>query len=445
MVLEKFGSGLKNAFKKAAGLAIVDKKAVESIVRDLQRALIQSDVDIKMVSELSKNIKDKVLKAKLPKGMSLKEYFIKTLYEEMVNFLGREPGTIPLKKQRILMVGLFGSGKTTHAGKLAKWFKTRGMKPGMVACDTHRAAAQTQLKQLGKKLEIPVYSEGKKPKDIAKNAIKKSREDILIFDSAGRDALDKDLAKELKDLGKLIKPQEVFLVIPADLGQAARKQSEEFNKLVGITGIIVTKLDGTARGGGALAATRESKAVVKFIGTGEKPDDLEVYNPKRFVSKLIGYGDIEGLLEKAKSAGVDVSEEKAKDLLRGDFTLEDFQDQLKQMQKMGPLKKVMEMIPGASGLKLPKGFMDVQEGKMKCWNHIIKSMTKEERRDPEKVMNASRIKRIAKGAGVKEAEVRELLKYYKQSKKIMKLAKGGKGLKRGPLAQLAKQFGMGTG
>ncbi len=444
MVLDKFGSGLKNTFRRVAGLSIVDKKAVEAIVQDLQRTLIQSDVDIGMVSELSGNIKDKVLKAKPPKGMSLKEYFIKTLYDEMVNFLGREPGEIPLKKQRILMVGLFGSGKTTSCGKIAKWFKTRGLKPGLVACDTHRAAAQTQLKQLGKNLEVPVYSEGKKPKDIAKNALKKSREDVLIFDSAGRDALDKDLAKELKNLGKIIKPQEVFLVMPADLGQAARKQSLEFNKLVGITGIIVTKLDGTAKGGGALAATRVSKAKVKFIGTGEKPDDFEVYDPKRFVSRLIGYGDIQGLLEKAKSAGIEVSEEKAKDLLRGDFTMEDFQEQLKQMQKMGPLKKVMDMIPGASGLKLPKGFLDVQEDKMKKWKHIINSLTKQERREPETI-NASRVKRISKGAGVKESEVRELLKYYKQAKKVMKLVKGGKGLKRGPLAQLAKQFGMGAG
>jgi signal recognition particle subunit SRP54 len=441
MVLEKFGSGLKSTFRRVAGLSIVDREAVEAVVQDLQRTLIQSDVDIAMVSELSRSIKDKVLKAKPPKGMSLKECFIKTLYDEMVNFLGREPGKIPLEKQRILMIGLFGSGKTTTSGKLAKWFKTRGMKPGLVACDTHRAAAQTQLKQLGKKLEIPVYSEGRKPLDIAKNAIKKSREDILIFDSAGRDALDKGLAKELKDLGKIIKPQEVFLVIPADLGQAARKQSEEFSKLVGITGIIVTKLDGTAKGGGALAATRVAGAVVKFIGTGEKPDDLEVYDPKRFFSRLIGYGDIQGLLDKARSAGVEVSEEKAKEMLRGEFTLENFQEQIQQMQKMGPLKKVMDMIPGASGLKLPKGFLDVQEDKMKKWRHIINSMTPQERREPD-IINAGRVKRIARGSGTKEAEVRELLKYYKQSKKVMKLAKGGKGLKRGPLAQLAKQFGM---
>ncbi len=442
MVLEKFGSGLKNTFRRIAGLSIVDKDAVEAVVQDLQRTLIQADVDIGMVSGLSKSIKEKVLKAKPPKGMSLKEHFIKTLYDEIVDFLGKEPGTIPLKRQRILLVGLFGSGKTTVASKLAKWFKTRGLKPGLVACDTHRPAAQTQLKQLGKKLETPVYSEGKKPGDIARNVIKKSREDILIFDSAGRDALDRGLAKELKDLGKTIKPQEVFLVIPADLGQACGNQAAEFNKLVGITGIIVTKLDGTAKGGGALAAARVSGAVVKFLGTGEKPDDLEVYDPRRFVSRLIGYGDIQGLLEKAKSVGMEVSEEKARDLLRGEFSLEDFQEQLSQMQKMGPLKRVMDMIPGASGLRLPKGFLDVQEDRMKKWGFIINSLTREERRNPE-IINASRVRRISRGAGVKESEVRELLKYYKQAKKVMKLVKGGKGLKRGPLAQLAKQFGMG--
>lgn len=439
MVLKDFGTSLKQTFRKIAGMSFVDKEAVEAIIQDLQRTMIMSDVDVGLVRDLSENIKKKVLGAKPPAGMSLKEYFIKILYDEIVKFLGAEKGEITLKKQKILLIGLFGCGKTTTIGKLARWFKVRGLRPGLVACDTHRAAAQEQLKQIGKKLEVNVYFEGKKPEDIAKNALKKGKEDILLFDSAGRDALDKELAKELKNLGKVIKPDEVLLVIPADIGQAARKQSEEFGKLVGITGIIVTKLDGTAKGGGALAAATVSGATVKFIGIGERLENLEIYDPTRFVSKLIGYGDIQGLLEKAKEIGID--KEVSKKMLTGKFTLEDFYEQIKSMQKMGPLSKVMEMVPGASGMKLPKNLLDVQEEKMKKWKYAIDSMTRYEKENPD-ILSASRIKRIAKGSGLSESEIRSLLKYYKQAKKVMKLAKGGKGLRRGPLAQLAKQFGM---
>ncbi len=439
MVLQDFGTSLKNVFRKIAGLGVVDKEAVEAIVKELQRTLIQSDVDVVLVSELSNKIKKRVLEAKLPAGLTLKEYFIKILYEEIVGFLGKEKGEIALKKQKILLIGLFGSGKTTNAAKIAKWFKVRGLKAGLVACDTHRAAAQDQLKQLGKKVEAPVYYSGKKPEDIAKEALKKSKEDVLIFDSAGRNALDNELAKELKNLGKIIKPDEVLLVIPADIGQAAKKQSEEFNKLVGITGIIVTKLDGTAKGGGALAAATVSRANVKFIGVGEKIGDLEVYDPTRFVSRLIGYGDIQGLMEKAKEVGV--SKETADKIMEGKFTLNEFYEQIKSMQKMGSLTKIMDMIPGTGGMKIPKGILDVQEDKMKKWKFVIDSMTRHEKENPEEI-KAGRIKRIAKGSGTTEAVVRELLKYYKQTKKVMKMAKGGKGLKRGPLAAIAKQFGM---
>jgi signal recognition particle subunit SRP54 len=439
MVLEKFGSSLKQTFKKIAGMGIVNKEAVEEVMRELQRALLQSDVDVGMVAEITERIKKKVLGAKVPPGMSLKEFFIKALYDEMVDFLGAEKGEIALKKQKILIIGLFGSGKTTTISKLARWFKVRGLNPGLVACDTHRPAAQTQLKQLGDKLGVPVYTEGGKPEGIAKEALKKSKEDVIIFDSAGRDALDAELAKELKNMGRIIKPDEVLLVIPADIGQAARKQSEEFNKLVGITGLIVTKLDGTAKGGGALAATAVAGAKVKFIGVGEKPEDLEQYDPKRFVSRLIGYGDIQGLLEKAKEAGIE--EKDAKKILEGKFTLNEFYDQIKGMQKMGPLNKITEMMPGMGGLKIPSGMLDVQEGKMKKWRFIIDSMTPKEREDPDNI-NASRVKRIAKGAGAAESDVRELLKNYKQIKKIIKMTKGGKAFKRGPFAALAKQFGM---
>jgi len=439
MVLDNLGDSLKQTFRKIAGLGSVDKQAVEAIVRELQRSLLQADVDVSLVAELSAKIKRQILESKPPAGLTLKEYFIKTLYDEMVAFMGAEKGEMHLRSQKILLAGLFGSGKTTTAGKLGRWFKVRGMSVGLVACDTHRPAAQEQLRQIGQKLEIPVYSQGKNPEDIAKNAIKAAKEDVLIFDSAGRDALDRELAKELEDMGNAIKPEEVLLVIPADIGQAARKQAEEFNKLVGITGVIVTKLDGTAKGGSALAASSASGARVKFIGVGEKAEDLEAYDPQRFVSRLIGYGDLQGLLEKAKDIGVD--EASARKMVEGKFTLNEFMEQISAMQKMGPLTKIAEMIPGVSGMKIPKDMLDVQQDKMKRWRHIIASMTAVEREDPELIKH-SRIIRIARGSGTKEQDVREILKYYKQVQKFMKMAKGGKGLKRGPLGRMMKQMGL---
>jgi len=445
MVLDTFGDSLKRLFSRITGYTIVDREKVESIIIELQRALIQADVDVGLVAELSDRVKKKVLKEKPPAGLTLKECLIRSLYDELVWFLGEEPAKVELKKQKILLIGLFGCGKTTAAGKIAKWFQTRGMRACMVACDTHRAAAKDQLAQLGKKINAPVYTDGKKPVDIAKNAMKKSNEAVLIFDSAGRDALDKELAKELHELGKQIKPDEVWLVVPAELGQDAGSQAAEFKKLVGITGIIVTKMDGTAKGGAALAACRAAGASVKFIGNGELLGDLELYDPKRFTGRLIGYGDLEGLMEKAKEAGID--EDAAKRMIDGKFTMNDFQEQLRSMKGMGSINKVMDMIPGASsGLmkKMPKGFLEVQEGKMKKWEHIIKSMTREEKENPE-IINSSRVKRIARGSGVKEQEASELMKSYKQIKKVMKMAKGGKAFRRGPFAKLAKQFGLGVG
>jgi signal recognition particle subunit SRP54 len=439
MALERFGDSLKQTFRKIARMGTVDREAVELVVKDLQRALIQADVDVSMVAELSSGIRKSVLEARPPSGITVREHFVKVLYDELVSFLGAEKGELDLKPQRILLIGLFGSGKTSTAGKLAKWFRTRGLSVGLVACDTHRPAAQDQLRQLGRKTDTRVYDKGRKPADIARAAIKAAREEVLIFDSAGRDALDRGLARELKEMGREIKPDEVLLVMPADIGQAARKQAEEFNRLVGITGIIVTKLDGTAKGGGALAAASVSGARVRMIGTGERMGDIEVYDPRRFVGRLIGYGDLEGLLERARDAGI--SREAAEKVLKGDFTLNEFYEQIGSMQKMGSLTKLVDMVPGMSGVKIPKGMLDVQEGKMKRWKFAIDSMTPEERTNPD-IIKHSRIVRISRGSGVPQGEVRELLKYFRQAQRIMKLTKGGKGLKRGPLAKFAKQFGL---
>jgi signal recognition particle subunit SRP54 len=311
----------------------------------------------------------------------------------------------------------------------------------LVALDYHRPAAPEQLQQLGNQINVPVFIHpDKNPYEAAKEGLNKfAKYDTIIFDTAGRNALDAELASELKKLGELIKPDEVLLAVPADLGKVARIQSEEFNKLVGITGIFITKMDGTARAGGALAATSVTGAKVKFIGAGEKIEDFEVYNPERFVSRLLGLGDLQTLLEKAKEA--EIEPEKAEKIIEGKFTLQDFYDQIEATQKMGPLSQIASMIPGMGTMKLPEGLMEKQEEKMKHYKHIMQSMTKGEKETPE-IISVPRIKRIAKGSGRPESEVRELLQQYEQMKKMMKMLGGKAGLERGALGKLAKQLGL---
>ncbi|MBI2085184.1 MAG: signal recognition particle protein [Candidatus Aenigmarchaeota archaeon] len=438
MVLDKLGESLSNALRKIAGRGFVDKAVVDEFIRDLQRALLQADVDVKLVSTLSNKIRDKVLNEKPASGITVKEHMIKTVYDELVIFLGRETGSVELKKQKILLVGLYGSGKTTSSAKLAKFFVRKGLKPALVGCDTFRPAAQEQIIQLGSQIGVPVYAQGSDPSKTAEEAIKKFPErDVIIFDSAGRNALDVELADELKRLKDSVKPDEIFLVIPAEMGQAAGKQSEEFAKLVGITGVIVTKMDGTAKGGAALSSCAIVNAPIKFIGVGEKVDEFENYDPKRFVSRLIGYGDLQSLVEKAEEIKSPELMKSAENMMSGKYSLQDFYEQIESIKKMGPLKQVMQMIPG---LKLPDGMLDVQEKQMAKWKIAMESMTKKEKSDPS-IIDNSRIKRIASGSGLKDDDVKELIKHYDRTKKMMKMM-GGKNLKRGGFAQLAKQFGM---
>jgi signal recognition particle subunit SRP54 len=327
-----------------------------------------------------------------------------------------------------MLVGLFGSGKTTTAGKLAKFFTKRGYKVGLLGLDIHRPAAITQLEQIGKQVNVPVFSERG-----AKNAVKiydkfeneLNKFDIIIMDTAGRDALSSELIEEIENLGERIKPDERFLVISADIGQAAQKQAEQFHSSCHITGVIATKMDGTAKAGGALSACAVTSAHITFIGVGEKIDDLEEFEPRRFVSRILGMGDLEALLEKAKEA---MTEEEAEDMgkkfLKGDFNLLDLYEQMQAMKKMGPLTKIVDMIPGFGNLNVPKDFLQNQEGKLEHWKAAMQSMTQEELEDPE-VMDSSRIDRIAKGSGVSAGDIRTLIKQYRQSKKMIKMVKGG--------------------
>jgi len=434
-MFDLLSKGLSGIIRRLLTGISVDKKVVEEILTELERILLESDVSTDLVEELKNRIRKKCLEEKIPPGLTLREHVLKTIYEELVNLLGGKPCEL-LGKKRIMLVGLFGSGKTTSAGKLARYFQKQGLKPALVCLDYHRPAAPEQLKQLADKIRVPCYiDENKDPFSAAQKALEKFKKyDTIIFDTAGRNALDKELADELKRLGEIIKPDEVLLTIPADLGKVAKVQSEEFNKLVGITGIFITKMDGTAKGGGALSACAVTGAKVKFIGTGEKLEQIEVYNPERFVSRLLGLGDLQTLLEKAKEA--EIKPEKVEKIVEGKFTLQDFYEQIEAISKMGSLSSLAKLIPGL-GMSIPEDLLKMQESKLKKFKAIIQSMTPKEREDPS-IIDSSRIRRIAKGAGVAESDVRELLKQYEQLKKILKVFSGKR--EKG-LIDMLKKFG----
>ena len=442
MVLEKLSDSLKRTLQKIAKSLFVDEKLINELIKDIQRALLQADVNVKLVFDLTEKIKKRALEEEAPKGLTKKEQIINIVYEELVNFLGKEHHKIEVKQKpfKIMLVGLFGSGKTTTAGKLAKFFAKRGYKVALVGLDIHRPAAMEQIEQVGKHANVKVFSD-KKIKDPLGiwNQYKEEYKnfDILIIDTAGRDALSKELINEIEDVNKAIKPNENLLVISADIGQAAQKQAEQFHKSCGVSGIIVSKMDGTAKGGGALTACAVSGAPIKFIGVGEKADDLEHFNPQGFVGRLLGMGDLEALLEKAKEIiKIEEAEDLGKRFLKGEFSLIDLYEQMEAMSKMGPLSQIVEMIPGFSQLKLPKEMLQVQEDKLKKWRFAMNSFSKAELEDPE-IVDSSRIERIAKGSGVPASEIRDLLKQYKQSKKMVKMFKGSKG----DIGKIVKKFG----
>jgi len=450
MVLEKLGESIKASLDKITNKGYIDEKTVNELVKDIQRALLQADVNVKLVFSLGKKIKERALNEKAPVTLGKRDFLVNIVYEEMVKLVGKGKATIDVDKTdkkpfTIMLVGLFGNGKTTMAGKLGNYFRKRGKKIALISTDTWRPAAFEQLKQLGAQIKVPVYGKPElgDPVKIYKEFEKElSAYDIVIVDTAGRDALNDELVEELNNINENIKADETLLVLNADIGQSAEKQARSFHESCNVTGVVMTKLDGTARGGGALVACTVTGTPIKFIGVGEKIDALEEFRPEGFVGRLLGMGDLESLLEKAREA-IDV--EEAKDMgskfLKGEFSLIDLYSQMQSMKKMGSLSSIVNMIPGLGGAKIPKDMLKGQEEKMDNWKHIMSSMTKKELEEPD-IIRGNRLERITTGSGQSIGDLRLLLKQYKQGKKMMKMMKGSTGSEK-DMQKMMQKMGQG--
>ncbi len=415
--------------------------AVENFIKELQKALLRADVNVKLVVELSKRIRERALKSEPPPYVSRRDWFIKVVYDELSNLFGgdRKPLVFPYKTPYVIMlVGVQGSGKTTTAAKLAYFYKKHRYRPCLVCTDTYRPAAYEQLEQLAKQIDVPFCGDpkSKDPVEIAKKCVEECLGrgcDIVIVDTAGRHGYGSEAAllEEMKMIADAIKPDEVVLVIDASMGQKAYDLAKRFHEATPIGSIIITKLDGTAKGGGALSAVAATGATIKFIGVGEKIPELEVFEPRRFVGRLLGFGDLPTLIEKLKE--LEHREELEKRMRRafalGKITLADLYVQLRSMKRLGPLSKILQLIPGLSMLPISDEQIKLSEEKIKKWLAIMDSMTYEELRDPS-IIDRSRMIRIARGSGTSVEDVKELLKYYEMVKNMVRSVRRQRGLLR---------------
>jgi len=442
-MLGKLSSSLKESIQKIAKAKRIDKRMVDELVRDIQRALIQADVKISLVKELSDRIRERSLKEKMV--LNPREHVIKVVYEELINIIGKGV-EVPLKPQKIMMVGLHGAGKTSSCAKLARYFQNKGLKPAVICADVYRPGASDQLRQLCDKIGVPFYDGQPEDRDVLRivnTGVKElDKYDIKIIDTAGRHALEPEMIDEIKAIEKATKPEQRFIVLDASIGQQASVQAKAFDDAIGITGIIITKMDGTAKGGGALSAVAETDSGVAFIGTGETVDDFEKFESVGFISRMLGMGDIKSLIEMAeeslKAEDVDVN------ILKGKFTLKDLYTQLEMLKKMGPFKKLMQMLPlGGLGVDINDDMSQITADKLKLFKVMMDSMTDEELTEP-KIIGGSRLRRIARGSGTSTAEVNELIKYHRVMKKMMKSISSGRGdmpmMKGMPMAKMMKKM-----
>ncbi|MFW9822752.1 MAG: signal recognition particle receptor subunit alpha [Candidatus Thorarchaeota archaeon] len=435
MVLEKLGRSLDTAIRKIRRLPIVDKDAVNALLQDLQRSLLQADIKVELVFEMTESIRKEAMNTKLQKARR-KDFIIKLVHDELIQLLGGKPAPIrikPGKKNVILLVGIQGSGKTTSIAKLAKYYKSKGYKVAALTTDTWRPGAYEQLVQLTEQIGVKCYGNPneKNPIKIAIQETKRAindGNDLIIADTAGRHKEEKELMKEMAILEQKFKPNEVCLVIDGTLGQQAFTQAEEFAKTTNLGSIIVTKLDGTAKGGGALSACAATNVGIRFIGTGEKIDDLEEFEPTKFVGTLLGVPDLESLIQKVQDAEITPDDETVRRMMHGKFTLEDLYLQLKSIKKVGRFQQILSMMGGGN---IPDALKDDAERNLERWRVVLDSMTHEEKMEP-KIIKKTRKRRIAIGSGTDYSVINKMLDQYNQMKKFMKrflqMQKKGKGL-----------------
>jgi signal recognition particle subunit SRP54 len=434
-MFESLSDRLQGIFQRIGNRGRLTEKDIDEAMREVRRALIEANVNLGVVKEFIAAVKERALGAEVLKSLSPGQQVIKIVHEELVNLLGNDQ--VPLVKAAqpptvILLVGLQGAGKTTYAAKLGVHLRKQGQTPLLIAADVYRPAAVNQLQALGKQINLPVYDEGvsASPPQIVERGLRVAREKgngTVIIDTAGRLQINEQLMQELEDVKAVAKPDDILLVADAMTGQEAVNVAREFNERVGLTGVLMTKMDGDARGGAALSIRRVTGVPIKFLGTGEKVDALEAYYPDRLASRILGMGDVLSLIEKAQEQfDADEAKEMEKKVLAGKFDLEDFLNQLQQVKQMGPLNQLLEMIPGL-GTAARKQDVQVSDDDLKHIEAIIRSMTRQERRNPQ-LIKGSRRRRIAGGSGTSIQEVNELLNQFKQMQRMMaSLGKGGLG------------------
>lgn len=455
-MLDNLRTGLRSAIRKIVRASDINEDLINSLCKDVQRALLQSDVNVKLVLALTNRIRDRAINEEPVKGLTRKDHVITILYGELATLLGYSGQTIknidksqyqdekiidfePDKQNAVLMLGIQGSGKTTVTAKVARWLLKHGYSVGVIGADTWRPGALTQLKMNCSRINVEVY--GDETNSNAIDIVEKGLEhfkiqniNVIIIDTAGRHKEESSLLEEMREMRNVIHPELVLLVIDGTIGQQAFNQAKAFHEAAAVGGIIVTKLDGTAKGGGVLAASAVTGAKVLFVGTGERIDDLEVFSPTSFVGRILGMGDVKAILEMARGLELQADENQAKRLLSGKMTIEDFYAQMENVGRMG-IRNVIDNLPGMSGM-VKEEQLDALEAKMEKWRFIIQSMTKDEKKNPE-IVNESRRKRVARGSGLTEHEVKELVKQYNSSKTLMKQSKGRQ------MQGMLRKFGIG--
>ena len=428
-MLDNLKTNLRAAIKRIVNSSGIDEELIKELSKDVQRALLQSDVNVRLVLEITKNLEERSLNETPPPGLSRKDHIVKILYDELAKLLGKDTefSFQSGKVNKVLMLGIQGSGKTTISSKLAKFLTRQGYKVGVIGADTFRPGALVQLRTMCEKANVEVYGEenNKDSPQVVKNGLKhfeNSNLDIILIDTAGRHKEEKDLLEEMTQINKAANPDLALLVIDGTIGQQCFNQAEAFHKIVPVGGIVITKLDSSAKGGGAIAASAATGAQIMYIGTGERIDDLEQFSPTRFVGRLLGMGDVQAVLDLAKRLEDESDDVRMKRISSGKMNMDDFYYQLEEVTKVGSLRGFLDSMPGLSGM-VKDDQLDKMEGRVERWRFIIQSMTKEEKANPD-LLNSSRVKRIARGSGWSEHDVKELLKNYKNSKNMMKAAKG---------------------